>query len=191
MAGGKRRWLKSLLKGNSGSSSSPSEGQVPGASSPATNAASGSVVSLPSGSSKHDSNSITPTDAHRIHAATISGVSPIMPELLQSRQEQGMAPENSRVITEDSQVSQSSAHAVVRNEPALHGGKFTSTCHLLCMKPIRAPGPNLLAPSTAARGLDSAFEGTGLREGLHSPGKKELSTFEFSQNTPVLEGGMF
>jgi len=123
MAGTKRRWFKSILQGNSGSSSARFEGQASGASSPATNTASGSVASLPSRSSKNGSNSLTPTDAHSIHTAVVSGASVVISEPLRQGQKQATTPGNTRINTQDSQVSTSSVRAGVRDEGTLYGGK--------------------------------------------------------------------
>ena len=81
-------------------------------------------MSLPSGSSGQDSNSLTPTGAHIIHAVVFSGASPVIPEqLLRSSQQQTTVPERTRINTQGSRVPQSSSLDVVRDEPTLHGGK--------------------------------------------------------------------
>jgi len=124
---GPKRWFKSIVEHNS--SSSRSEGQASGATSPTTNTASGSAMSLPPSSSEYDSNSLTPTrlttDAQSNHTAITSGTSPDMPEeLIQSRQQQTTATGNARINAQDSQVLHSNAHAVVRDEVTLDRGKF-------------------------------------------------------------------
>ena len=117
-AGSKRRWLKSFIHRNR---ENPSEGQASGASSIVPSTASGSIISLPSSSSRNDCNTLTPTDTHSIHAGIISGAAPVIPEqLLRSEQERTTAPDRARTNAQGSGGSQSSTHAVIRGE---HKGK--------------------------------------------------------------------
>ena len=128
MADGKKelelgRWLRSaesVFKGDGRSPSLHSEGKNPGASSPVMNTASGSATDLLSGSSRHGSNCLTPTDTHSIRAAVISSHSGTT---RQSIHEQVTAPKNAGTIAQDSRVSQSSARATAGAEETLPGGK--------------------------------------------------------------------
>ena len=160
MAGGKKesrpvRWVKSLLRDHGRSSSSHSEGQASGTSSPLTNTESGSAVSFPSrhGSSSLAPTGLAPTNAYNIHG---SAASPAMPEqVLQSRQQQTTALENPRINSQNLRVSQSSTHAVLRGGSLpLH---VSSTPQELS-PPTPKPTPSTSSPEPNIAGIHATIE---------------------------------
>ena len=126
MSGGKKksrpvRWVRSLFKRNGGSSSR-SEGQALGTSSPVMNSTFGSAMSLRPRSSQDDSRSPTPAglapiSAHNSHGANLLGTTPVTPEgLPQSEQKETPVSENPKTNPRDSLATQ-------QDEVSLHEGK--------------------------------------------------------------------
>ena len=91
----------------------------------------------------------------------------------ESRQKGPTAPENPRINTQDSRVSQSSAHAVVRDDPPLHGGKSLFLHISYCVSnQILAPamGQQSDPASRAVAGPAKLNDRPELTEGLYPLG---------------------
>jgi len=186
---GPKRWFKSVFKDKGRPSSTRSEGQASGASSPVANTPSGSVMSLPSRSSGHDSNSLNPTDAHSIHAAIISSAPPVIPgQLLRSGKKDSIAPEGARASTRDSLVSK-------QDEATLHEGKFLAphvgNCSFdqhQCLGLVTLAGSEGLDSTVGAPAEPAKLkDGTGFTEVPHLGEKREPGIHD---NAPVVGDGI-